>query len=394
MECCVVNTAYSYFKKGTGKTTTLVKLTERHPEMRFLNVCYNKYQGQLAGCFRIQNITRCLSKDTTFLHAQRVVKALSSFIASSRPSISIIDVDDCPPIEGSVKSTIYFNSKQYKEIVVRDALICWGKMIDENDKNLYMTHDGKDEWYRFSFRFGPEIAYVANSLLECLKDVHHKTLMGNPRSGSVMGERSGQLAIICRTNFCLFQEAVRVCQSGRNIRISFAGGLKSYQLDRVLSIYKLFKGEYVDDPFLRQFTFSTLRKYAHDAADKVLLGKIKIVESFNVNVPAHIKAITSLATDQMECAVENPEDEKNMLYVAVTRAKTCLQINNTIKDVLESNKFNRGVREESAAGVVCITCAMEKVPHFGCFVDPDLPLPTKKKNKKKKSKKYEEEQES
>ena len=35
---------------------------------------------------------------------------------------------------------------------------------------------------------------------------------------------------------------------------------------------------------------------------------------------------------------DHEEDEKNLVYVAVTRAKKCLQLNSTILDILGSRK--------------------------------------------------------
>lgn len=41
--------------------------------------------------------------------------------------------------------------------------------------------------------------------------------------GSVMGERSGQLCIITRCNYTLFNEAVNVCCANNNTKVGFVG---------------------------------------------------------------------------------------------------------------------------------------------------------------------------
>ncbi|KAJ7370001.1 F-box DNA helicase 1 [Desmophyllum pertusum] len=51
-----------------------------------------------------------------------------------------------------------------------------------------------------SFRFGPEIAYVASCVLDVLKGVRNKTLVGGAKRGAVLGEKSGQLCVRTRCN--------------------------------------------------------------------------------------------------------------------------------------------------------------------------------------------------
>lgn len=41
--------------------------------------------------------------------------------------------------------------------------------------------------------------------------------------GSVMGERSGQLCVITRCNYTLFNEAVNVCCANNNTKVGFVG---------------------------------------------------------------------------------------------------------------------------------------------------------------------------
>ncbi|KAJ7370011.1 F-box DNA helicase 1 [Desmophyllum pertusum] len=107
---------------------------------------------------------------------------------------------------------------------------------------------------------------------------------------------------------------------------------------------------------------------------------------------------------------DHGEDEKNLVYVAVSRAKRCLQLNNTILGILASRKEHfvkavspkdvsqtpvcvscRGqvdfspqphvvIQKEDitlggnvriAGGIFCPTCALKKIPHLGCLVCVD-----------------------
>ena len=79
-----------------------------------------------------------------------------------------------------------------------------------------------------SFRFGPEIAYVAALVLDVLKHERRQTLVGGSQPGDVWGlHDDGPIAVIARTNAGLFGEmalvADRASRSRTCIRIGFAG---------------------------------------------------------------------------------------------------------------------------------------------------------------------------
>ncbi|XP_031570894.1 F-box DNA helicase 1-like [Actinia tenebrosa] len=509
---------------GTGKTTTLVEFTRANPNMKFLNVSFNKsiqqqaerifppnvksrtshslafraygcrYTRKLGTTLRSTDAQRVLADNTTFIHAERVVQTVNNFLASSRQYVTKEDITRSRFTSDDKKIEKYFNSDAYKSKLLKDAKTIWNKMKDVNDKDIYMTHDAvanillsqrcskilvgdpHQQIYSFrgaenamesvksshtfyltrSFRFGPEIAYVANSLLEVQKDYHGKTLIGNGKPGGIMGDTVGQLAIICRTNFGVFSEASRLCHHGNNLKVAFAGGLERYNLNRVLDIYHLHSGyghDLIKDPFIKRFrTFKELLKFASDANDKELGGKIKIVEHFGSNVPIYIKSINNNVIEDAsqadyivstahkakglqfssvrvhdDFALTNPSmisttvteadirDENNLLYVAVTRAQNRLILNQTIVRALQLNKehllqpvtggsydggsisckfcynpvildhvpsllveqpkhtiYNKNNREEKGQGFVCCLCALEKVPHLYCFLNPPV----------------------
>jgi len=308
-----------------------------------------------------------------------------------------------------------------------------------------------------SFRFGPEIAYVASCVLDVLKGIRDKTLVGGAKKGSVLGERSGQLCVITRCNYTLFNEAVSVCCAPNNTKVGFVGGIQSLALNRVSDIHKLFLSGAnkpslgIEDPLIRKFgSFSELKKYARAAPDPELLGKIKIVETHHVLLPQRIEKIKSKAVGNLQQADivfstahkakglefdtvrvtddflpgtdlglsihDHAEDEKNLVYVAVSRAKKCLQLNRTILGILGSRKeyFTKAVSPKEfsqpavcaeckgdvhfsspphvaiqkehitlggnmklAGGVICPTCALNKAPHLGslaCVSSDSCPI--------------------
>ncbi|XP_078676527.1 F-box DNA helicase 1-like isoform X2 [Branchiostoma floridae x Branchiostoma belcheri] len=259
-----------------------------------------------------------------------------------------------------------------------------------------------------SFRFGPEIAYVAACLLDVLKGVKTKTLVGSSKTGTVLGTKQGQEAVICRMNFTLFNEAVRLTDPSRPpVRIAFVGGLRGYQHNRILDIYYLSLSPEqrrkdnvrVQDKFIGKFdNLWSLKEFAEKAQDVELSGKIRIVETHRHNTPKFVKRIRERTTDDLKTAdvvltsahkskglefdtvrladdfcgaSSNPlapdrpqweqlqEDEKNLLYVAATRAKKSLLLTKTVmtalKDVQEQFIYPSLTQELLNSGVQ-LTC--------------------------------------
>ncbi|ELU14334.1 hypothetical protein CAPTEDRAFT_187144 [Capitella teleta] len=233
-----------------------------------------------------------------------------------------------------------------------------------------------------SFRFGPEISWVAAMCLDLLKNERKKLLVGSSTRGCVSGEKVGPMAIICRTNFTVFSEAVReCCFCNDNMRCAFAGGIDNFGFDVILDILVLFQNHSeeemeatIQNRLIRRFIrqgFSEFVKFAKKTTDSELLGKIKIVEVFHNSLPGYIKMIRSkcvrdvdladiifstahkakglefstvrVANDfnifnidgRMHSLSEVSIDERNLLYVAVTRAKKSLILSSTIVKLLE-----------------------------------------------------------
>lgn len=249
-----------------------------------------------------------------------------------------------------------------------------------------------------SFRFGAEISYVAATILKVCKDEQKILVGGKQRGVvadeqvTAVNSSQGKKAILSRTNVSVFTEAVRLTDSNPQCRVHFVGGIKGIGLDRIMDIWKMMqdskklqeggKYQYIKDPFLRSFTKSTknpfinLKSYASLTEDRELVAKLKIVETFKCRIPElvsrlhmcneedYLKADFILGTvhkakgmefdtvmvtsDFVEVPASRhnlsnhwkfvvgdvPTDEWNLLYVAVTRAKTTLVISEVIKHIL------------------------------------------------------------
>ncbi|KAM5285995.1 F-box DNA helicase 1 isoform 4-T11 [Hipposideros larvatus] len=239
-----------------------------------------------------------------------------------------------------------------------------------------------------SFRFGVEIAYVGATILDVCKRVRKKTLVGGNHQSGIRGDTKGQVALLSRTNANVFDEAVRVTDGEVPARIHLIGGIKSFGLDRIIDIWILLQPEeerrkrnlIVKDSFIRRWVhkegFSGFKRYVTAAEDKELEAKIAVVEKYNIRIPELVERIERCHIEDWDfaeyilgtvhkakglefdtvhvlddfvkvpCARHNlaqlphfrvesfSEDEWNLLYVAVTRAKKRLIMTKSLENIL------------------------------------------------------------
>ncbi|XP_019500078.1 PREDICTED: F-box DNA helicase 1 [Hipposideros armiger] len=239
-----------------------------------------------------------------------------------------------------------------------------------------------------SFRFGVEIAYVGATILDVCKRVRKKTLVGGNHQSGIRGDTKGQVALLSRTNANVFDEAVRVTDGEVPARIHLIGGIKSFGLDRIIDIWILLQPEeerrkrnlIVKDKFIRRWVhkegFSGFKRYVTAAEDKELEAKIAVVEKYNIRIPELVERIERCHIEDWDfaeyilgtvhkakglefdtvhvlddfvkvpCARHNlaqlphfrvesfSEDEWNLLYVAVTRAKKRLIMTKSLENIL------------------------------------------------------------
>ncbi|XP_021566739.1 F-box DNA helicase 1 [Carlito syrichta] len=239
-----------------------------------------------------------------------------------------------------------------------------------------------------SFRFGVEIAYVGATILDVCKRVRKKTLVGGNHQSGIRGDAKGQVALLSRTNANVFDEAVRVTEGDAPSRIHLIGGIKSFGLDRIIDIWILLQPEeerkkqnlIIKDRFIRRWVhkegFSGFKRYVTAAEDKELEAKIAVVEKYNIRIPELVARIERCHIEDLDfaeyilgtvhkakglefdtvhvlddfvkvpCARHNlsqlphfrvesfSEDEWNLLYVAVTRARKRLIMTKSLENIL------------------------------------------------------------
>ncbi|XP_075064678.1 F-box DNA helicase 1 [Mixophyes fleayi] len=238
-----------------------------------------------------------------------------------------------------------------------------------------------------SFRFGAEIAYIGATILDACKKVRHKVLVGGNQEGTVRDCSQTRVAILSRTNACVFDQAVSVTSGENPPRIHIIGGPENFGLTKIHDLWILLqlesekksRGLYIKDRFIAAWIkkggFSALKNYAVSSEDKELEAKIGIVVKYNHRIPELVKRIecchtpdttyadyvlgtvhkakgmefdSVVVTDdfvKVPCARHNlerlqipinvtVEDEWNLLYVAVTRARKHLTITKSIENIL------------------------------------------------------------
>ena len=180
-----------------------------------------------------------------------------------------------------------------------------------------------------------------------------------------------QLAYICRTNMGVFNKLNLLMFAAKSneprSRISLVGGAESYNFEDYLDIYRLSRGRKNEMKKFKNFhNFDQFKTFATNVDDKELLSKIKIVEKYRDRLPELIAKILSSVVKDIKTAdtvlstvhkakglefdtvvlmddfpdfreqgleklKDVPEDEANLIYVAITRAKQRLVVNSLVK---------------------------------------------------------------
>ncbi|XP_044198576.1 F-box DNA helicase 1 isoform X1 [Thunnus albacares] len=197
----------------------------------------------------------------------------------------------------------------------------------------------------------------------------------------------GKTAILSRCNSSVFTQAVQLTDANPHCRLHYIGGVTSIGLNRILDIWQLMQGadqqrRPIKDPLIRSFArksrnaFWALKKYAEQTEDHELEGKLNTVEKYGRRIPKLVTCLdkcfesdmykadfilgtvhkakglefdTVMVTDDFAKVPSArhelhhypafsfskfPDDEWNLLYVAVTRAKTSLIITKNIRHIL------------------------------------------------------------
>nr|KAG5711393.1 hypothetical protein BaRGS_025820 [Batillaria attramentaria] len=284
---------------GTGKTTTLVRYAQMRPNLKFLLLVFNKsvcehakikfprnvtcktghglafgYTGRKyaaenqlnSGNMRVFDVLSGLEerekgqKENYFVRAKFVINTLKNYMASADENITTAHTPEFICNDDGRRESIPHDKRM---LYAKDAEHYWGRMINLKDRLVKMTHDGYLKLFQLDKRklWGYDIILVDEA-----QDM---------TPGKICGEQVGQLAILCRSNFAVFAEAVTLC-------------VYSDQPTKIAIIEK----REIQSRFIARFgNIAELDKYAKKTADVELLGKIKIVQTYHHNLPQCVTKI-------------------------------------------------------------------------------------------------------
>lgn len=293
-----------------------------------------------------------------------------------------------------VTSQIVFGQNNMQKIVVGDRYqAIYGFRGAFNAMESFSESDASHFYLTRSFRFGPEIASVASRVLAAY--------LGETRP--LIGMREGKFSStvdskrpythIHRTNASLLRAAAWSAE--RSVPFSLLGGVKAYAFDRILDVYRLYARDrqQIKDAMIRRFhDFASLQEYAELADDIQLKSIAKLVEEYRHDTPGMIDLVTRRSIDIS--SIDNPppvppghrpncgtvtlttahrskglgfdqvllsddfsdlfdpdtgnatevqsrqdREEINLIYVAATRAKHSLQLNDHLHKVQSMSNF-------------------------------------------------------
>lgn len=234
-----------------------------------------------------------------------------------------------------------------------------------------------------TWRFGPRVAEVANLILSEFKGERH-LIQG---MGQDKAYRSGApVTKLARTNAQLVTDAIQAGGAG----VHWVGGVQNYGLDRIVEAYWLYAGQRdrITDPFLRNFqSFGDLQSYGEEANDRDTKRLAEVIEEYTHDIPRLIEEVKVNAVPEAKDAAlllttahkakgldwdyvqlandfeilaeteaelaQDPtaqlqEQELNLLYVAVTRAKCALALNDDTREWLANLDSHREARRLAA----------------------------------------------
>lgn len=152
------------------------------------------------------------------------------------------------------------------------AIYEWNGAVDAMGK----AHADHEAHLTMSFRFGQEIADVANRVLSILGDAH--PIIGNPAITSRVGDFPGAPVMLCRTNAIAVVNAIADLKAGRKPFI--VGGVKDI-ISFVEAAQALQRGGETSHPKLGAFSsWGEVIEHAEETGDGDLTRIIRLMDQF------------------------------------------------------------------------------------------------------------------
>lgn len=434
-------------KAGTGKTTTLIEFSKLRKKNTFLYLVYNaenkeRAKNKFPHYVKIHTIHSLAREGIGYKYSHKIYNniEIDSILREFDYFKEICkDNDEAYRLGYQIATYInaYCNSDKINmedicelEIILKYMKAYWEKMIDQNNEEIFITHEGYLKLYQLSkptldfdyimvdeaqdsneamldivfrqkskkvfvgdpdqkiygfrgalnifnenryldnienkaffvltnsFRFGPNIAKVANNILNKFKN-NNKQVIGHPDRESIVTtlDKDLQYTVIFRTNAALLEYAMEQANNGKKIHI--IGGLDAIY-SKILDIYYLYtnKKDAIKNDYIK-----TLKNYQHFKVvannlkkpdylllvylfDKYESNLMIFIDNIKRNIEGQKGADIILTTahkskglefvnvliynDFIELSnynYEYGEEEINLIYVAITRVTHELELN-------------------------------------------------------------------
>ena len=182
-------------------------------------------------------------------------------------------------------------------------------------ENALALMPGRELYLTQSFRFGEKIAEVARHILSVRPDGGPEQRLIGAGRDDITGHTGSKLAIICRTNGGMLDEALNLMKRGRSLHVDNMAGLKR----DVLSAQALFDGRLRDiqSPELKHFETWDELKIEADEGDNTLARLAGIVEENMVPMIEQLADHQQSDASKAEISICTAHRSKGMEWPAV-----------------------------------------------------------------------------
>ncbi|EGE5548353.1 ATP-dependent helicase [Salmonella enterica subsp. enterica serovar Weltevreden] len=384
------------------------------------------YSHRLVNTLRLTDVARALNS-RNWLQSRLALDVLNRFMCSAAPQISAEhapDADDCKGLEpaqillsarkvwdmmsarqgdfpvthdtylklyqlskpnlSSRYTTLLFDEAQDANPVTSAIVLnqtCRVVLVGDAHQQIYRFRGADNAmqspqlekadrlWLTHSFRFGPEVAQVANRLLALKGETHQVTGKGgSDRVLQTVPRTFGHHAVLHRSVCGVIRTALHWSLAGK--KVFWVGGMESYKIEDLLDLYwfSIDMAERMQhDRLTREYRdYNEYLQIAEDTGDVEMKQAIFILEQFfplpdrlntlreqrvSVESDADITVCTTHRSKGLEwdrvslhddfADILDPEmseskrnDEINLLYVAATRARQTLITDPILSELL------------------------------------------------------------